>query len=137
MSGKIKTSFFAVCLLGLFLALYFSWNQAKRENVLLCVSSVGDAIVEYSNIGEFAADDGNWYILSEKEVDYLLENFTVPDCPVGFAELPLDIREKKYRMAVRKTGRFEHEVRVWSNGYDNIAGTTDDIVFPDGEKALK
>jgi len=94
MSGKIKTSFFAVCLLGLFLALYFSWNQAKRENVLLCVSSVGDAIVEYSNIGEFAADDGNWYILSEKEVDYLLENFTVPDCPVGFAELPLDIREK-------------------------------------------
>ncbi|HEX8736116.1 MAG TPA: hypothetical protein VF721_12385 [Pyrinomonadaceae bacterium] len=137
MLGKIKTALFASGMPGLFLAVYFSWHQAKTENLLDCVSSVGNAIVEYSSIGKFARDDGNWYVLSETEVDNLLESFSIADCPEGFAGLPSDIREKKYRMAVRKTGRSQYDVRVWSNGFDNISGTRDDIVFPEGEKALK
>jgi hypothetical protein len=137
MLGKTKTAFFAFCLCGLFLVIYVSWNQARRSNLLSCVYTVGDNIVEYSDIAKFVRDDENWYVLSEKEAAGLLESYADFDCPAGLGELPPDIRERKYAMAVRKTGRSQYEVRVWSNGFDDIAGTDDDIVFPKGDKALK
>jgi hypothetical protein len=111
-----------------FCGAYFALKKVKESILLSCVYSVGDVLVEYSNITTFAKDDADWYVLTDGEADSFLSKHKVGDCQC-FGSKPQDISYKKYQIAVRRSGESSFHVKVWSKGFDNISGTDDDLVF--------
>ncbi len=87
-------------------------------------------MVEYSpEIISLARNSESWYVLTDNEAKFALKKkFSKNQCS-QLSSKPQDINEEKLKIAVKKTG----EIIVWSSGFDNISGTVDDIVFPNGE----
>lgn len=94
-----------------------------------CVSSVASDVVEYSNeIGNFARNDENWYVLTDAEINYVFSNrhITFRGCS-RFKSQPQDFSERNFKIAVIKNSEYGYRIMVWSKGFDNVSGTEDDI----------
>ena len=97
-----------------------------------CISSVAGDVVEYSyEIGDFARNGENWYVLTDEEAASIFSNerITFGGCST-FKSQPQDLTERNLKIAVKKNGEQGFEVMVWSKGFDNISGTEDDIGSP-------
>ncbi len=56
-------------------AVYYIWTAVKRAMLHSCVSSVASEIAEYSNeIGNFAQNGKNWYVLTDDETKSVFSN---------------------------------------------------------------
>ena len=118
----------------LFFAVSSVWNWTKKNLLSNCVYFVGSDVVEYSpNIRNFAQSSENWYVLTDDEAQSVLVNIPIQNCSFINSQ-PQDLKEKRLKIAVRKTSGDGFEIIVWSKGFDNISGTADDIVFPSDEK---
>lgn len=125
-----------VAILILSFVFYYIWIITQRAILRSCISSIVGDVVEHSNqIGDFAQNGENWYVLTDDETESVLsdERISFGNC-FQFKSQPQDMKEKKLKLAVRKNSEYGYSVMVWSNGFDNISGTSDDLVIPYGEK---
>ena len=113
---------------------YEAWKAARYAALRSCVNSTASDAVEYGEFGDLGEVD-RWHVLSEEEASRILIKTHRGDCNFKL-EPPADMNARRFKVAIRKTGDGSFNVRVWSNGFDNIGGTEDDIVSPYGEKAL-
>lgn len=112
------------------------WVSAQRAALHSCMSNIVGDIVEHSNeIGNFAQSSKNWYVLTDGQVKAILldERVKFEDCS-QLNSKPQDMKEKTFRVAVRKNSEYGFSVMAWSKGFDNISGTENDIVIPYDEK---
>ncbi len=129
---SLLSALFAVLIIS-FLALLV-WNQAKNYALRSCVHSVGSDVVEYSSeLHDFARSSESWYVLTDDEAKSALKDISFRDCPQSDSQ-PQDMKERNFKLAVIKNSEYGFRVIVWSKGFDNISGTSDDIVFPRHEK---
>ncbi|HXG86159.1 MAG TPA: hypothetical protein VNI84_19215 [Pyrinomonadaceae bacterium] len=129
---SLFSALFAVLIFSFLI--YIVWSYAKNSALHSCVYSIGSDVVEYSSeIGSFARSSENWYVLTDDETKSALKNISFQNCSQSNSQ-PQDMKERKFKIAVKGNGGHSFEVMVWSKGFDNISGTSDDIVFPVGEK---
>ena len=127
----------AVCaILLLSFVFYYICITTQKAVLRSCISSVVGDVAEYSNeIGDFARNGENWYVLTDDEAKSVLSNkhLTFGGC-FQLKSQPQDMKEKNLKIAVRKNSEYGYSIMVWSKGFDNISGTEDDIVSPSDEK---
>ncbi|CAN5214161.1 hypothetical protein BH20ACI2_BH20ACI2_03970 [soil metagenome] len=74
--------------------------------------------------------DGKWKQLSDADARILLSETTPGDCG-RTQDITRDLWGRKVHVALRNSSEVM-KVIVWSDGYDGITGTDDDLVAPWG-----
>jgi hypothetical protein len=110
---------------------YHGWRQLEEGGYYSCIASIASEIQKSDTAKSLSANNKDWKILSEKEVNSLMSQIHGNDCG-RVSNQTLDIWNNKINIALRKP-KDTLEVIVWSKGSDEISGTADDLVIPYGE----
>ncbi len=130
---SLFSALFAVLIFAFLI--YIISNYVKNSMLRSCVSSVESDLAEYSadKLHNFAQSSESWYVLSDDEAKSALENISPQNCSQSNFQ-PQDMKERKFKIAVKGNGEHSFRVMVWSKGFDNISGTEDDFIKSFGEK---
>lgn len=108
---------------------YQAWKSAEEAAMFSCLSS-GAAEIEKGIIRNKFKFDNQPRELTRPEVEQLLKEIKPYDCsgsPVTADEIHVSVGDVNKTMPSIK-------VKVWTNAADEIAGTSDDLVIPYGDK---
>ena len=107
------------------------WENMTEAGYHSCVASIASKIHKLNSVEVLAANNKEWKILSESDVNFLMSQVQGYDCG-GVDNQTFDPWSNRINIALKTTDIVE--IIVWSNGVDEISGTDDDLVIPYGEK---
>lgn len=109
---------------------YQTWKEAEESAQLSCLYSISSEINRV--ISEKKIEINNQpRELTRSEVEQLLLQIRPGDCG------GLKLSAEEIHIAIGDVNKTEPliKIKIWTNGYDGIAGTDDDVVMPWGEKS--
>jgi hypothetical protein len=111
------------------------WKSVEQTAYHSCILSIASKIEMLEKSESFLPQNKDWTILNEEQMESLMSKIGRGDCK-RFPDQTLDLWNNKIHIASRKPGA-KIDVIVWSNGEDNVSGTEDDLIVPDGHPLPK
>ncbi|MFT3743871.1 MAG: hypothetical protein QM785_06200 [Pyrinomonadaceae bacterium] len=131
-----------ICITGLSFLIILSlliYNEMEKVNVVAfdaCLRSI------HENVQHAVKDETiklqrieEWTYIRPEDTKTLEERRVFGDCHQLTSNKLIDIWGEKIQIVYRYQPYFHSappSIRVWSKGQDRLAGTTDDIIIPDG-----
>jgi hypothetical protein len=109
------------------------WRSTRDTAYLSCVSSLTDKVLSQEKAQLWMAENKDWKILSEEEIDLLMANVKGSDCS-GIGDTRYDFWNKRINIALRTRTDKDFGIVIWSDGRDGLPATGDELVAPYGHE---
>jgi hypothetical protein len=105
------------------------WQYNTVEGYRSCLASLSDKVVRQKQARDWMAENKDWKILNETEVDSLMQDLKGGDCSRR-DDLSRDPWNNKLNIALRTQTEATMGIIIWSNGPDGAYRTGDEMVYP-------
>jgi hypothetical protein len=135
---KSKLLLITIVLLAIIAAIFTMrvWEKSQVTATRSCIVAIYNTIssMDRGRISQVIKPSTEWRVLSDAETGKILSASGTPDCMKRNAGgLLIDYWGNKVEIGIRSLSpESKIEFIVWSDGYDRVKGTSDDIIYPPG-----